>query len=307
MADTPQEFSEQNDTLTPPWIEAEGIEVEAPLPPEEPVEAPSAELTEEVIAASQPYVGKWNTLVSTTNWEKGKIITQWREEVLGDDADSSDRTDEAWSRLVGDVSPQHVGRLRRVYARFGKTQSEYTGLYWSHFLAALDWDDAEMWLEGAQREKWSIKQMTAKRFETITSTRTAAGEVTHETITREASSEAATADSKSEKAEYGDEFDPEASGPAHEGPDFGEETERGAPRTTSTDPVIGGEVTEVEAASSVDDGPPLLWQQMPPDLAESMEAVKLAIIKHKLGGWTDVSLEAVLNNLEFLARIARSN
>ena len=29
--------------------------------------------------ASRPFVGRWNQLVSDTNWEKGRIIQQWRE------------------------------------------------------------------------------------------------------------------------------------------------------------------------------------------------------------------------------------
>ena len=29
-------------------------------------------------AASTEYLGRWNRLVSTTNWEKGQIICQWR-------------------------------------------------------------------------------------------------------------------------------------------------------------------------------------------------------------------------------------
>ena len=28
--------------------------------------------------ASRAFVGKWHTLVSTTNWEKGRIISEWR-------------------------------------------------------------------------------------------------------------------------------------------------------------------------------------------------------------------------------------
>ena len=31
-------------------------------------------VSEPVIAASQPYIGRWNTLDSTSNWEKGRII-----------------------------------------------------------------------------------------------------------------------------------------------------------------------------------------------------------------------------------------
>ena len=32
-----------------------------------------------VAPATQQYVGRWNQLVSTTNWEKGRIIIQWRD------------------------------------------------------------------------------------------------------------------------------------------------------------------------------------------------------------------------------------
>lgn len=301
MSTSPHDAPESSDT--PPWLDS---------PVDFPELTPSANelsgepaLSPEELSLSEPFIGRWTELVSTTNWEKGKIISQWRAEIVERNSEIENRTDEAWSLLVGDVSPQHVGRLRRVFGRFGDTHTEYKGLYWSHFLAAIDWDDAEMWLEGALREKWSIKQMQAQRFETITSTRTASGDVTHETISREEAAES-TEEKKERKArEYDDEYDRNeaSSGPAHEGPDFGEEPAK--PRTT--EPIVGGEMAEVENFGAADLGPPLSWQIVPPDLAESMEAVKLAIIKHKLSQWADVSLEAVLTNLEILARIAKSN
>src|SRR5262245_1921842 len=99
--------------------------------------------------ASPPYIGRWNHLVSTTNWEKGRIIAQWRDALLAEGAPAAHSSDEAWSRLVGGVTGQHAGRLRRVYQRFGQVYEGYEGLYWSHFQAAVEWDDAEMWLEGA--------------------------------------------------------------------------------------------------------------------------------------------------------------
>jgi hypothetical protein len=208
--------SNSSNDLSPPWLEPNATEI-APLE-ETPV------LSTAEIAASQAYVGRWNKLVSTTNWEKGQIITEWRAKLLQQNSELEERTDEAWSRLVGDVSPQHVGRLRRVYGRFGASHSDFDGLYWSHFLAALDWDDAEMWLEGALREKWSIKQMIGRRFETITSTRMASGEVSHGTISREEEA-LETKREPSNRTKYDDEFaeDEAASGPRHEGPDFGEE------------------------------------------------------------------------------------
>ena len=39
---------------------------------------PAPPLSPAVEQASQPYIGEWNQLVSTTNWEKGRIITAWR-------------------------------------------------------------------------------------------------------------------------------------------------------------------------------------------------------------------------------------
>lgn len=304
MSTTPHDAFESNDTAnepsneSPPWLDSSVDFPDLSATTSEPALSP------EELSLSEPFIGRWTELVSTTNWEKGKIVSQWRTEIVERNSGIENRTDEAWSLLVGDVSPQHVGRLRRVYSRFGDTHTEYKGLYWSHFLAAIDWDDAEMWLEGALREKWSIKQMQAQRFETITSTRTGSGDVTHETISRE---EAATEKEKKEREpkQYDDEYDSaEAStGPPHEGPDFGEEPAK--PRTT--EPFVGGEFADVAGSGSEDLGPPLTWQNVPPDLAESLEAVKLSIIKHKLSQWSDVSLEAVLTNLEILVRIAKAS
>ncbi len=116
---------------------------------------------------SRPFVGRWNRLVSTTNWDKGRIIHEWRVALMSSEAASTEYSDDAWSRLVGGVSGQHAGRLRRVYDRFGDVYEQYEGLYWSHFQAALDWDDAEMWLEGALQSGWSVNETRRRRWETL--------------------------------------------------------------------------------------------------------------------------------------------
>ncbi len=118
-------------------------------------------------AASLPFVGRWNQLVSNTNWEKGRIIFQWREALVASQAPATEYSDEAWSRRVGGVTGQHVGRLRRVYQRFAQVYEDYSGLYWSHFQAALDWDDAEMWLEGAVQNSWSVSHMRHTRWDAM--------------------------------------------------------------------------------------------------------------------------------------------
>ncbi|MEL7335927.1 MAG: hypothetical protein AAFN70_06960, partial [Planctomycetota bacterium] len=118
-----------------------------------------------VSQTSEPYVGRWNRLISTTNWEKGAIINDWRTALIESGAPSTEYSDEAWSRRVGGVTAPHVGRLRRVHDRFGDDHDSYAGLYWSHFLAALEWSDAPMWLEGAVRSGWSVSQMRRAQWE----------------------------------------------------------------------------------------------------------------------------------------------
>ena len=120
-----------------------------------------------VAEISGEYVARWDRLVSTTNWEKGRIICEWREALIQAEAPSGSYADEAWSRRAGSVSPQHTGRLRRVYQRFGHVHQQYAGLCWSHFQAALDWPEAEMWLEGAVQNCWSVARMRHRRWQTL--------------------------------------------------------------------------------------------------------------------------------------------
>src|SRR5205807_8097628 len=56
-----------------------------------------------------------------------------------------------------------VGRLRRAYERFDGLRGDFPSLYWSHFQAALDWEDSEMWLEGAYQSGWSVADMRRER------------------------------------------------------------------------------------------------------------------------------------------------
>ncbi len=127
----------------------------------------SSATAESLETASAPYLGQWHRLVSTTNWEKGRIISEWRAALAAATAPAGEYADEAWARRVGGVSGQHVGRLRRVAERFNSTRSQFHGLYWSHFQAALDWNDAEMWLEGAVQSRWSVAEMRRQRAETL--------------------------------------------------------------------------------------------------------------------------------------------
>jgi len=248
---------------------------------------------------STEYLGRWNRLISTTNWAKGRIIFEWREKLVEAEAPASSYTDEAWSRWVGNVSPQHAGRLRRVYQRFNETHENYTGLHWSHFQAVLDWDDAEMYLEGAVQSDWSISQMRHQRWEAM----------------------GAPADKKPREediitGEVDEDVDPKADGEVAEtisaSPAIVQEAE-----DARFDDVESGDVNEADRSapwdesSSPDDDPaaePIRpfenLGNLPSDLSEAFEAFKLAIIQHRLSGWQDVSCDTVLETLNALKQLA---
>ena len=117
--------------------------------------------------ASLPFVGRWNQLVSNTNWEKGRIIYQWREALRESGAPATEYSDEAWGRRVGGVTGQHVGRLRRVFQRFGTITFGLRRPALEPLSGGQDWDDAEMWLEGAVQNSWSVSHMRHQRWETM--------------------------------------------------------------------------------------------------------------------------------------------
>ena len=41
------------------------------------------------IELAQPFVGQWNELISTTNWDKGRIISEWRVALIESVADKA--------------------------------------------------------------------------------------------------------------------------------------------------------------------------------------------------------------------------
>jgi hypothetical protein len=256
------------------------------------------ELDSASVALSESFVGRWQKLVSQTNWEKGRIIAEWRSALIAGKSPVTAYSDESWARQVGDVTSQHVGRLRRVYERFGESQSSYAGLYWSHFLAALDWDDAELWLEGAARSDWSVSQMRRTRSEAMGGDQSAS-ERDEELITSElddgfvglAPEEDDTAggrnddedDIRSEKDSNGR----IESGPLAEGPDFGDEESENIASYDSSDTSSG--LAESFEESGEQGNPFADLGQLPPDVADALEQFKLCVIRHRSSNWSDFS------------------
>ncbi|RIK83220.1 MAG: hypothetical protein DCC67_06200 [Planctomycetota bacterium] len=256
--------------------------------------------------ASGRYVGQWNRLVSTTNWEKGRIICQWREALVAAGAAATDYSDEAWSQLVGGVTSQHVGRLRRVYQKFGGVYDQYEGLYWSHFQASLDWEDAEMWLEGAIHNGWSVSQMRGKRWETLGKP----GEAIpgDDALGLDELEDAADADPLAPP-----------SGALAESAGAATMTAAEAPTASGRDEDAYDERGDEAAARSAgrgEDHPspkspaksrqrlPVEVDELPEDVADAFEQFKLAIIAQRRLGWSETTPEAVIECLDALRELA---
>jgi len=249
-----------------------------------------------VESASAEFLGRWNRLVSTTNWEKGRIICEWRQDLLAAGAPLEAATDEAWSRRVGNVSPQHVGRLRRVYQRFGEVHAQFPGLYWSHFQAALDWHDAEMWLEGAVHSAWSVAAMRTERWQAMGSPRDQ----------RPRDEEVVSADMDEDVDAAGD------STADTLGPSLREVHDPEGEREAEAGGLEAGEQDAADEEAAWSDAPAVAepvrpFENLPPlprDLADAFEGFKLAILNHKLSGWRDTSLDDVLVVLDALKQLA---
>lgn len=255
----------------------------------------SDELLSKLEEASAPYLGQWTKLISTTNWDKGKIIHQWRTSLQEAGAPTSEYADDAWARRVGGVTGQHVGRLRRVFERFGDNYPTYEGLFWSHFQAAIEWDDAEMWLEGAAENKWSVASMRNQRWETMGKLEADRpdGEIVASDVDEDY--EPAQGNDDEVRGSIGEMDGP--SGPTHEGPDFGDEEQDTHNRESAG--LAEGEIGDsTEAPSLVK--PFAEIGSMPDDVLDAFEAFKLAIIRHRSAGWEEISQEDMISCLESL-------
>ena len=252
---------------------------------------------------SGTYVGRWNRLITTTNWEKGRIISEWRDALIAAQAPPAEYSDDAWARRVGGVSGQHTGRLRRVYTRFGEAHDKYPGLYWSHFQAAIDWDDAEMWLEGAVQSDWSVLQMRSTRWETLSPASEAhprEGEVLD--VETDEDFEPPEAAEPDEVRQASSRQPDDGGGPLAEGPDFGDDEPADDSHPAEiAGPSIYSNDDERETVKFV--RPFAHLPDLPDDLAEAFETLKLAVLRHKALDWEQISCDDVLASLDALKEL----
>lgn len=264
--------------------------------------AASDQISEQFNEASSPFEGRWNHLISTTNWDKGQIILEWRSALQKAGAPATEYSDEAWALRVGGVTGQHVGRLRRVFERFGETCEQYEGLFWSHFQAALDWDDAELWLEGGIQNTWSVSKMRKARWEALGAPDDLKPK-DEDIISMEINEDLDTRDDQ-QPSFVESSIHPVDNPAIPEGPDFGDEDDSGTAGSSSDGVDAGASIYASEDQQSVPFVRPFEnLPDLPGDLSEAFESFKLSIIRHKSEEWREISREDMLGTLEALKEL----
>ena len=120
---------------------------EPAFPVADPAEAPATE--QGLVQAAQ-------SAVSRCNWVVGRCAAEWTRRY------ARGRTDADFAALVG-LSADQVYQRRRVSETFGDVVASYPSLRWSHFYAAVNWDDAPECLRWAEDNGATVAETRAWR------------------------------------------------------------------------------------------------------------------------------------------------
>jgi len=94
--------------------------------------------------------------VSQCRWLVGECAARWTERY------ARGRTDGDFGMLIG-LTGDQVYQRRRVWETFAALRNEFASLKWSHFYAALNWDDAPDCLRWAEETRSTVAEMRAWR------------------------------------------------------------------------------------------------------------------------------------------------
>ena len=114
----------------------------------------SAETTREDTEAT--LVARAQAAVSRCNWEVGECAAVWTKRF------ARGRTDADFATLVN-LSADQIYQRRRVWESFADVHQNYPTLKWSHFYAALNWDDSAECLQWAEDVQAGVAEMKAWR------------------------------------------------------------------------------------------------------------------------------------------------
>jgi hypothetical protein len=110
----------------------------------------------DVKETEEELIFKAQSAVSQSNWVVGECADKWTQRY------ARGRGDGDFAALLG-LTADQVFQRRRVWQTFADVYQNYPGLKWSHFYAALTWDDAPECLQWADENQSTVSEMKAWR------------------------------------------------------------------------------------------------------------------------------------------------
>lgn len=104
----------------------------------------------------QQLIERAQDALNQCNWVIGECAAQWTQRY------AKGRTDADFGGKIG-LSGDQVYQRRRVWETFSDVRTEYQNVRWSHFYAALNWDDAAECLQWADEMQATVAEMKAWR------------------------------------------------------------------------------------------------------------------------------------------------
>ncbi len=112
--------------------------------------------TKQLEESEEQLVSRAQEAVSMCRWVVGECASKWTQRY------ARGRTDGDFAVLIG-LSGDQVYQRRRVWESFAPLREEFATLKWSHFYAALNWDDARDCLSWAEETHSTVAEMRAWR------------------------------------------------------------------------------------------------------------------------------------------------
>jgi hypothetical protein len=112
--------------------------------------------TKTQVESEEQLVSRAQDAVSQCRWVVGECAANWTARY------ARGRTDNDFAVLIG-ISGDQVYQRRRVWETFHEIRGEYPALKWSHFYAALTWEDARDCLSWAEETHSTVAEMRAWR------------------------------------------------------------------------------------------------------------------------------------------------
>src|ERR1700733_3775328 len=110
----------------------------------------------EIRESEEELVSRAQVAVSQSNWVVGECASKWTQKY------ARGRTDADFAVLLG-LTADQVFQRRRVWETFAEVYASYPSLKWSHFYAALTWEDAPECLQWADENQATVAEMKAWR------------------------------------------------------------------------------------------------------------------------------------------------